>query len=254
MKRTALVRRAALSAMALVTAWSIWAWAQPQPPPPHPGAAPRPPHHMLKPVHEPEGAADAKEGAEAEEGEGPAPMTWTEFGGKTPPYAAMLINFVVLVAAYYLLGKKGVTEGLKSRRDTIAKDIEEAQRMKHEAEARAKLYQSKLEHLETELAETKVALQEAGKSERDRIVKDAEEKAVRMQKDAAFMLEQESKQLRIDLQREAVLVALTAAEDVLRKRVTAADQDRLAEEFLASLEQRETFGASGAVANKAGRP
>ena len=64
------------------------------------------------------------------------------------------------------------------------------------------------------------------------------------------MLEQESKQLRLDLQRETVLAALAAAEELLQKRVTGADQERLAEEFLASLEHRSHFGAS----DKVGRP
>ena len=249
MKRTALVRRTALSAMALVTAWSIWAWAQPMPPPPHPGGAPRPPHHMVKPVHEPEGAAEAKEGAEAEEGEGPAPMTWTEFGGKTPPYAAMLINFAVLVAAYYLLGKKGVTEGLKSRRDTIAKDIEEAQRMKHEAEARAKVYLDKLAKLEDEMRVARDSLVHAGEAEQERIVKEAEAKAERMRKDAEFLVEQELKQIRGDLMREAVETAVRAAEDLLKARVTPADHERLAEDYLADLGKSKTALAGGRSAS-----
>ena len=64
-------------------------------------------------------------------------------------------------------------------------------------------------------------------------MREAEEKAARMQKDAAFLLEQEAKQMRLDLQREAVEAALAAAEELLTKRVTPADQERLAEEFLA---------------------
>jgi F-type H+-transporting ATPase subunit b len=197
-------------------------------------------------------AAAEDEGAhEGEAAEAPGSINWFDFSNKEqPPYAALLINFGLLAYGYYRFGKKPVADALQKNRDSIAKEIEDAQRMKREAEGRAKQYQSKLQHLETELAETKLALQEAGKAEHDRIVKEAEEKAARMQKDAAFMLEQESKQLRLDLQRETVLAALSAAEELLQKRVTGADQERLAEEFLASLEHRSHFGAS----DKAGRP
>jgi F-type H+-transporting ATPase subunit b len=197
-------------------------------------------------------AAAEEEGAhEGEASEAPGSINWLDFTNKEqPPYAALLINFGLLAYGYYRFGKKPVADALQKNRDSIAKEIEDAQRMKREAEGRAKQYQSKLQHLETELAETKLSLQEAGKAEHDRIVKEAEEKAARMQKDAAFMLEQESKQLRLDLQRETVLAALAAAEDLLKKRVTAVDQERLAEEFLASLEHRSHFGAS----DKAGRP
>jgi F0F1-type ATP synthase membrane subunit b/b' len=188
-----------------------------------------------------------------EEGEAPGSINWFDFSNKEePPYAALLINFGLLAYGYYRFGKKPVADALQKNRDSIAKEIEEAQRMKREAEGRAKQYQAKLQHLEAELAETRQALEQAGKAEHDRIVKEAEEKAARMQKDAAFLLEQEGKQLRLDLQREAVTAALAAAEELLKKRVTGADQERLAEEFLASLEKRESM-TGRPVGDKAGR-
>jgi len=260
MRRATLVRRVALSAMALVTAWSIWAFAQPRPqppPPPRPGLAGQPgmagsgapkPHHALRPApaHE-----EAKEGAEAEaeEGEGPAPMNWTEFGGRTPPYVAMLINFAVLAAGYYLLGKKGVSDGLQSRRDTIAKDIEDAQRMKHEAEERAKVYQDKLAKLEEEMATARTSLVHAGEAEQERMVREAEAKAERMRKDAEFLVEQELKQIRGDLLREAVETAVRAAEELLKARVTPADHERLAEDYLADLGRAKAAPAGGRSAS-----
>ena len=174
-----------------------------------------------------------------EEDETPKPMNLVDFGNKEqPPYVAALINFGLLALLYYGVGRKPLAEGLKSRRATIVKDIEEAQRMKREAEARAKEYQAKLANLEDELAATKRALEDAGKTDRERIVKEAEEKAARLQKDASFLLDQEMKQMRQDLVRETVEIAVAAAEDLLKKRVTPEDQDRMAEEFLRSLEGR----------------
>jgi F-type H+-transporting ATPase subunit b len=201
------------------------------------GAPKPPPHHVVRPAPAPE---ETKESAEAEESEGPAPMNWTEFGGRTPPYVAMLINFAVLAAAYYLLGKKGVTDGLQSRRDHIAKDIEEAQRMKHEAEERAKVYQEKLATLESEMRTARDSLLRAGEAEQERIVKEAEAKAERMRKDAEFLVEQELKQIRGDLLREAVEAAVRTAEDLLKARITPADHDRLAEDYLADLARSKT--------------
>jgi F0F1-type ATP synthase membrane subunit b/b' len=59
-----------------------------------------------------------------------------------------------------------------------------------------------------------------------------------MRKDAKFLVEQELKQIRGDLWREAVDMAVRAAEDLLKLRVTPADQERLAEEYLADLGTR----------------
>jgi F0F1-type ATP synthase membrane subunit b/b' len=233
-RHVAAARRLSLVAMAAVTALSIWAWAQPQ-------AAPRktkadvpaaPAAHRAEAVSAKKAASESEA---AEESEEPAPFNWTEFGKETPPYIAMLINFGILAAGYYLMGKKPIAEGLKARRDAIAKDIEEAARMKEEAEERAKKYQAKLELLEEEVAAAREALVRSGEAERDRIVKDAEAKAERMRKDAEFLVEQELKQIRLDLWRDAVDAACLAAEELLKKRVTPADQERLAEDYLADL-------------------
>jgi hypothetical protein len=56
-----------------------------------------------------------------------------------------------------------------------------------------------------------------------------------MRRDAEFLVEQEVKQIRADLWRGTVEAAVTAAEELLKKRVTPADQERLAEDYLADL-------------------
>lgn len=221
------MRRVALAVMALVTAWSVWAWAK------------QPQHREM---------ATAPTHQESAEDEAPAPINWTQFGVGTPPFLAMLINFGILGAGYYLFGRKPIAEALASRRDTIAKEIEEAARMKGEAEARAKTYQAKLETLEQEVRTAREALVRAGEAERERLVKEAEATAERMRKDAEFMVEQELKQLRLDLWRDAVRAAVAAAGEMLKQRVNAEDQERLAEEYLAELAGAKEPAAAAASA------
>jgi F-type H+-transporting ATPase subunit b len=220
--KRSLVSRIALVLMTAVTAWSVWTWSHTA------AAAPE--------AKDEKAEAGKHEGAGEAEEEGPKPFNLFDFHQEgTPPYIAMLINFGLLVGGYYALGKKPIAAGLQSRRDTISKDIEEAQRMKHEAEERAKTYQVKLERLEEELRSARESLVKAGEAEGERIVRDAEAKADRMRKDAEFMVEQEIKQIREDLMRETVAAAVAAAEELLKKRVTPADQERLAEDYLADL-------------------
>jgi F-type H+-transporting ATPase subunit b len=218
--------------MLLVTAWGTWAFAQGHRPAPARGEASPARGETAEP---PPPGGHVVETPGKEEAEAPPPINWTQFGTETPPYIAMLVNFGILVAGYYLLGRKPIAAGLQSRRDRIAKEIEEAQKMRREAEARAKLYQGKLEKLEDEVRIAREGLVRAGEAERDRIVLDAEAKGERMRKDAQFLVEQELKQIRIDLQRETVETAIAAAEELLKKRVTLADQERLAEDYLSDL-------------------
>jgi F-type H+-transporting ATPase subunit b len=157
----------------------------------------------------------------------------------------MVVNFGILAAGYYLLGRKPIAAALQSRRDSIAKDIEDAQRIKHEAEARAKVYQAKLDRLEEDVRAAREALLRAGEAERDRIVAEAEAKAERMRKEAEFIATQELKQIRLDLWREALESATLAAEELLKKRVTTADQERLAEDYLAELAGKRSDRVAG---------
>lgn len=232
---------------ALAGAWPMIAWAMKPDPHAAPTApahgAPAAPHGASDPHAATNGSGPAPHGDEHagdEHGHWPPPgINWTNFSDKDrPPFAAMLVNFALLVGLYYTLGKKPIAEALLSRRAAVAKEIEEAQRMKREAEKRAEQYQEKLGNLEEELVTAKAALVEAGKGEKERIVREAEEKAARMQKDAEFLVEQEMRQMQQDLWREAVEKATATAEDLLRKRVTDADQERLAEEYLSELGRR----------------
>jgi F-type H+-transporting ATPase subunit b len=196
--------------------------------------------HGAGPAHG-EAASPHGEGAKAHgEGHGGhelAPFNFADFSNKeTRPFVALLINFALLLFLYYRFGKEGVASALKNRRESIAKEIEEAQRIRREAAARAKEYQAKLEKLDEEMDVARKALIEAGKGEKERIVREAEEKADRMRRDAQFLLEQELKQLKVDLTRETVDVAVSAAEELLKQRVTAADHERLAEDFLTQLQ------------------
>jgi F-type H+-transporting ATPase subunit b len=209
--RERIARRGALAAMTLVFAWPFWAWAQPE--------------------HDGTSAASAQHHEDA----GPAPINWLTLGGESPPFVAMVVNFGILVAGYYLLGKKPIAAALQSRRDSIAKEIEEAQKMKREAEDRAKTYQAKLERLEEEVRTAREALLHTGEAERDRIVAEAEGKAERMRRDAEFLVEQELKQIRQDLLRDTLETAVAAAQQLLQSRVTPADQERLAEDYLSQL-------------------
>ncbi len=204
----------------------------------HEGASPTRPA-ATKNGETPENAS-GEEASEAGEGEHALKsINWVDFSNtKQVPYSIYLMNFAILIFLYVRLGKKPIQDGLKARRESIAKEIEEAQKMKKEARQRAKKYQAKLEGLDEELASAKQGLIEAGEADKARIVREAEEKAARMNRDAAALLEQETRQIHEDLVNETVEAAVREAEELLKKRVMPEDHERLAEDFLASLGKR----------------
>jgi F-type H+-transporting ATPase subunit b len=150
---------------------------------------------------------------------------------------ASFVNFFVLISVFIYLFRDKVTASLKERRAAIENELNEAQRLRKEAEAKHKEYSDRLAKLDQELEQIKRDMTAAGTKERDRIVAEAEEKASRMRKEAEFIIEQQVKQLREELTREASEGAVAAAEQLLVKATTSFDQQRLAQEYLAALQK-----------------
>jgi F0F1-type ATP synthase membrane subunit b/b' len=236
-------RRLSITFAAMLALSSTLAWAGP--PPKHDISEIGPTKGVIvAPSNEVEHKKGEQESAEEEdEAAPPGEINWVDFGNKKqPPLLALLINFGLLVYIYYRFGKDPIAQGLKDRRDAIAKDIENAAMILDEAKTRAESYQSKLEQKDDDAEAARTGLVQAGEGEKERIIKDADEKAVRLKKDALFIAEQELKQMQIDLVKETVERAISDAEMMLQKGVTQADQERLAEEYLSTLVSEKAAG------------
>lgn len=146
-----------------------------------------------------------------------------------------IFNFLILFGIFFWVIKTKVNPSLAAKREAMQEAMAEAARLKAEAEAKQREFQSRLERLDDELDAIRADMVKAGESERDRIVAEAEKKASRIRKDAEFVIAQRFKQLREDLTKEAVESAMLAAETVLREKATPADQTRLADVYLARL-------------------
>lgn len=146
-------------------------------------------------------------------------------------YAAAL-NFFVLLLLFHWKGTPAIAAFLKSRRKNVEDALNEAAEMKAAAEAKQKEYQERIAQLDVEIAKLREEMIKTGEAERDRIVAEAEQKAARMRRETEFTIEQQLKQLRIDLTREAVEAAVRGARTELEKQASDSDQQRLAKGYL----------------------
>lgn len=146
-----------------------------------------------------------------------------------------IIDFAVVVGVLVVFGRKPIAQYLATRRKNVAEALEEAQQLKAQAEAKEKEFRERLEHLNEEIDELRKEMVAAGEAERDRIVAEAESKAARMRRETEFVIEQQMKQLRVDLTKEAVEAAITAAREVLSRETGPADQERLSKLYLERL-------------------
>jgi F0F1-type ATP synthase membrane subunit b/b' len=88
------------------------------------------------------------------------------------------------------------------------------------------------------MATMRAEFQKAGEAEYKRIIDDANARAERTRKEGEFAIQQEIKQLRDDLMRQAVLAAAESAEKAVRTQISPQDQARLADTYLASIESQ----------------
>jgi F0F1-type ATP synthase membrane subunit b/b' len=155
--------------------------------------------------------------------------------GTPVPFAALLFNTALLFFVLYKLGARPISEGLKNRKQTLLRGMEESAKMRRDAEAQLKGYQLKLERIEDELERVKKEMQSAGELEQKRVLAEARERRQRMERDARQLVEQELKAVRDKLLRETVESAVKSAAETLSSRLTPADQERLAEEYVSGL-------------------
>lgn len=181
--------------------------------------------------HAAEADVHATEAGEAEHAPGaPHDEEHGEAHGQNWP--ALILNFLLWGAIIVWLLKKPLTSFLQNRRTAVIEGLEESRRIKAEAEAKHAEYTERLAHLDEELAKLRQEMIQAGEAERDRIIAEAESRAARMRRDAQFVVDQQMKQLKADLTREAIEAAVKAAEEVLTAQTGAADQERLAKAYL----------------------
>lgn len=151
--------------------------------------------------------------------------------GKTG-YVIMLVNFVALM----LILNKILFKNLRSRNaevsDAIRLELERATKARSEAEALFREYETKLQALESEVADIRAAAKAAGEAEFDRIVAEAREQAEKIEQAAVRAGEREAARRRAEFEKEIVDSALARAEAAIRSTFAVGDQRRLVDAWI----------------------
>ncbi|MBN1656131.1 MAG: ATP synthase F0 subunit B [Deltaproteobacteria bacterium] len=147
-------------------------------------------------------------------------------------FIGSVVNFIALLAILVWLGRKPVREFLSSRRKAMEDGLAEASRMKQQAEAKYREYSERLVKLDEEIEKISDTIMQTAQAEKERIFKEADERATRLQQETTNLIEQQMKQLYSDVMREVVDTAMASAEAVLREKLNSQDQQRLAKDFL----------------------
>lgn len=143
-----------------------------------------------------------------------------------------VMDFAIMAGILVYFLTKPIKKGLSGRREEIEQALDEADRIKREAEAKFAEYDQKLAAANEEIAELSAAIKREGEIEKEKIVASAKELAVKIEQDAEKAAELEVAKARSELQSEAVRLAVELAEELLKKNFTSEDDTRLIDEYM----------------------
>ncbi|MCB9765286.1 MAG: hypothetical protein H6739_36265 [Alphaproteobacteria bacterium] len=168
----------------------------------------------------------------------PAIAFAAEGHGHGPPWQEIgihAINFTLLVGLLAFLLRTPISDALKNRTAVIRDELEESNRLRKEALNRFEDLESRLARFENQVEEMRAE----GLVEAEREAQTIAEKTTRdvehIRATTEKTIRDETRNARLALRRESVELAVRLAEENLRQQLTAADQDRLSQEFLGAI-------------------
>jgi F-type H+-transporting ATPase subunit b len=143
-----------------------------------------------------------------------------------------VMNFAVLAIALFFLLKKPVAQALNSRIQGIEEQLSDLEAKKAAAEKELASYNDQLAKLEKEAESMMAEYVQQGNEAKERILKEAEASAAKLEEQAKRTIESEFKQARQQLQDEVMATAMEKAEAMIQASITDDDQNRLVDDYL----------------------
>ena len=143
-----------------------------------------------------------------------------------------VMNFVVLAIVLVYLLRKPMSQALSSRIKVIKDELEDLEARKGDAEKKLAEYNERLSQLEKEAATIVEDYIKQGNEAKARIFKEAESSADKLKAQARRNIEYEFEQAKLKLQEEIFETSLVKAEEIIKNKFSADDQDRIVDEYL----------------------
>jgi F-type H+-transporting ATPase subunit b len=150
---------------------------------------------------------------------------WFEFAWKT-------LDFIVLVGFLYWLLAAKIKDFFVGRRKEIKESLDKSAQQKAEAEGKYREYSEKVDKASAEIDGIFEMIKAQGVTEKQKIIEDAGKVATKMKEDAQARIEQELKKASDQLKTEAVLLSSQMAEEILKKNITAQDNEAMVREYM----------------------
>jgi F-type H+-transporting ATPase subunit b len=143
-----------------------------------------------------------------------------------------VMNFAVLFVGLFFLLRKPIKQALNARIKGIKDQLEDLEARRQAAEKELAQYKEQLALLDKESEKIVDEYIKQGEAAQAKIIAEAESAAEKLQEQARRNIEHEFKLAEVALKEEILENALQRAEEIIRSKVSAEDQERLVDDYL----------------------
>lgn len=155
---------------------------------------------------------------------------WTSF-------VVQLAAFLVLVGVVIYFAYKPVKKIIKTRQDYIDENIKQSELAKSRANDNIIKSEETLTESNRKANEIIAQAKLDAEAERNRIMEETSSMVTKMKLDAEADIEQSKEDAKEEIRKEMVNLALDASSEILSRNVNTKDNEKLAEEFIRSMDK-----------------
>jgi F-type H+-transporting ATPase subunit b len=142
------------------------------------------------------------------------------------------INLLILGSILYILLRNRISEYFKERSETIKRAFDNLEETKREVREKFTGYEERLNESEKEIKEIIESFRKDGEREKNRIIDNANREAEIILERGRFAMEQELKKAKLKLQEEASTLAISTAENIIKRSLKKEDHERLINDYV----------------------
>jgi len=147
-------------------------------------------------------------------------------------FIAKVLNTLIFFGVLYHFLKKPVAKFFTGRLQQIKQSLELAEKSREEAKQRLDEIETKMKHLDQEIADIEQQARQDAEAEKQRIQAQAKKEAERIKAQATAEIEHMKRQAILDLKAYVTTIAMDEAETALKKAMTTQEHKRVFKEFV----------------------
>jgi F-type H+-transporting ATPase subunit b len=158
-----------------------------------------------------------------------------EHKGWPPPFGFALVNFAIFLFIMQRLLFKPLARMARERHDRIKTALDEATALRKAAEDKLTEYTKRVANVDEEVKQLLAQIQKEAELDKARLIAAAEAEGVRIKAEAEKQIAAELQRMKVEIRREVVAAVVASAEAIVTKNITADDQKKLADRYIADV-------------------